>query len=86
MVGWRNYATTNVPTNKTFPDLSPAPDLFVTYFLNNSRDFLTVDPTLNSKGRTDQTFSTRSQLIQLVLSHRGKRRTCCNILVLFRAS
>jgi Tfp pilus assembly protein PilX len=68
MVGWRNYATTNVPTNKAFPDLSPAPDLFVTYFLNDSRDFLTVDPTLNSKGRTDQTFSTRSQLIQLVLS------------------
>ena len=40
----------------------------MTYFLNNSRDFLTVDPTVNSKGRTDQTFSTRGQLIQLVLS------------------
>src|SRR5439155_1719678 len=47
---------------------APAPAPFVTYFLNNSRDFLTVDPTVNSKGRTDQTFSTRGQLIQLVLS------------------
>jgi len=68
IVGWRNYATATVPTNATFPNLAPAPSPFVTYFLNNSRDFLTVDPTLNSKGRTDQTFSTRSQLIQLVLS------------------
>ena len=23
IVGWRNYATANVPTNQTFPDLSP---------------------------------------------------------------
>jgi Tfp pilus assembly protein PilX len=68
MVGWRNYATTNVPTNKAFPDLSPGPTEFVTYFVNNSRDFLTVSPTLNSKGRTDQAFTTRSQLIQLVVS------------------
>jgi len=66
-VGWRNYATASVSPNATFPNLAPAPAPFVTYFLNNSRDFLTVDPTVNSKGRTDQTFSTRSQLIQLVV-------------------
>src|SRR6266516_3877321 len=71
IVGWRNYATTNVPTNRTFPDLSPSPSPFVTYFLDNSRDFLTVNPITNSRGRTDQTFSTRSQLIQLVLSSIG---------------
>src|SRR6266508_1231283 len=74
MVGWRNYATANVPTSgqgSTFPNLSPAPSPFVTYFLNNSRDFLTVDPTLNSKGRTDQAFTTRSKLIQLVVSGLG---------------
>ena len=39
-----------VPTNKTFPDLSPSPTEFVTYFVNNSRDFLTVNPTLNCEG------------------------------------
>jgi len=74
IVGWRNYATTNVPISgqgSTFPNLSPAPSLFVTYFLNNSRDFLTVDPTLNTRGRTDQRFSTRSQLIQFVVSGLG---------------
>jgi hypothetical protein len=71
MVGWRNYATTLVPTNRTFPDLSPSPTEFVTYFANNSNDFLTVNPMLNARGRTDQTFTTRSQLIQLVLSSLG---------------
>src|SRR5947207_3162452 len=71
IVGWRNYATATVPTNATFPNLAPSPSPFVTYFLNNSRDFLTVDPTVNPKGRTDQTFSTRSQLIQLVVSGLG---------------
>jgi hypothetical protein len=71
MVGWRNYATTLVPTNKTFPDLSPSPTEFVTYFVNNSSDFLSVSPTVNARGRTDQAFTTRSQLIQLVLSSLG---------------
>jgi hypothetical protein len=71
IVGWRNYATANVPIGSTFPNLSPAPSLFVTYFLNNSRDFLTVDPTLNARGRTDQAFTTRSQLIQFVVSGLG---------------
>ena len=42
IVGWRNYATATVPTNATFPNLAPAPSPFVTYFINNSRDFLTV--------------------------------------------
>jgi hypothetical protein len=71
IVGWRNYATTNVPTNRTFPDLSPSPAPFVMYFLDNSRDFLTVNPITNSKGRTDQAFTTRSKLIQLVVSGLG---------------
>src|SRR6266480_2741669 len=71
IVGWRNYATTTVRTTSNFPDLSPSPSPFVTYFLDNSRDFLTVNPITNSRGRTDQTFSTRSQLIQLVLSSIG---------------
>jgi hypothetical protein len=71
IVGWRNYATATVPTNATFPNLAPSPSPFVTYFLGNSRDFLTVDPTLNSKGRTDQAFTTRSKLIQLVVSGLG---------------
>src|SRR6266480_1039465 len=69
IVGWRNYATATVPVagqGSTFPNLSPSPAPFVTYFLDNTRDFLTVNPLLNSKGRTDQTFSTRSELIQLV--------------------
>jgi Tfp pilus assembly protein PilX len=74
IVGWRNYATTTVPVSgqgSTFPNLSPSPSPFVTYFLNNSRDFLTVNPVLNSKGRTDQAFSTRSELIQFVVSGLG---------------
>jgi hypothetical protein len=71
IVGWRNYATTLVPTNKTFPDLSPSPTEFVTYFANNSNDFLTVSPVVNARGRTDQAFTTRSQLIKLVLSSLG---------------
>ena len=52
---------------RTRPSLtfSPSPTEFVTYFVNNNRDFLTVNSTLNSKGRTDQAFTTRSQLIQL---------------------
>lgn len=69
IVGWRNYATTTVPVTgggSTFPNLSPAPSPFVAYFLNNARDYLTVNPLLNSKGRTDQAFTTRSQLIQLL--------------------
>jgi hypothetical protein len=71
IVGWRNYATTLVPTNRTFPGLSPSPTEFVAYFLNNSRDFLTVNPSPNPKGRTDQAFTTRSKLIQLVVSGLG---------------
>jgi Tfp pilus assembly protein PilX len=71
IVGWRNYATTFVPTNRTFPDLSPSPTEFVTYFLNNSRDFLTVNPSPNPKGRTDQAFTSRSKLIQFVVSGLG---------------
>ncbi len=71
VVGWRNYVTTSIPTNQTFPDLSPSPSPFVTYFLDNSRDFLTVSPTPNPQGRTDQAFATRSELIQLVLSSIG---------------
>ena len=71
MVGWRNYATTTVPTSQSFPDLSPSPSPFVTYFLGNSRDFLTVNPTPNANGRTDQALNTRSELIQLVLSSIG---------------
>jgi hypothetical protein len=74
IVGWRNYATTTVPVTgggSTFPNLSPSPSPFVTYFLNNARDYLTVNPLLNSKGRTDQAFSTRSQLIQLVTTSLG---------------
>jgi hypothetical protein len=79
MVGWRNYATLNVPTNgqgSTFPSLSPSPSPFVTYFLDNTRDFLTVNsknflgatPAPNLKGRTDQAFITRSKLIQLLVN------------------
>ena len=75
LVGWRNYVTTSVPTNQTFPDLSPAPSPFVTYFLDNSRDFLAVSPTPSAtpspQSRTDQAFATRSELIQLVLSSIG---------------
>jgi hypothetical protein len=71
IVGWRNYATTLVPINKTFPDLSPSPTEFVTYFANNSNDFLTVSPILNARGRTDQAFTTRTELIELVLSSLG---------------
>jgi hypothetical protein len=71
VVGWRNYVTTTVPTSQAFPDLSPSPSPFVSYFLDNSRDFLTVSPTPNPQGRTDQTFATRSELIQLVLSSIG---------------
>src|SRR6266566_2558878 len=71
IVGWRNYATTTVRTTSNFPDLSPSPSPFVTYFLDNSRDFLTVNPIANSKGRTDQAFSARSELIQLMLSSIG---------------
>ena len=70
IVGWRNYVTTSVSTSQTFPDLSPSPSPFVTYFLNNGGDFLTVSPTSN-QGRTDQAFATRSELIQLVLSSIG---------------
>jgi hypothetical protein len=75
IVGWRNYATTTVRTTSTFPDLSPSPSPFVTYFLDNSRDFLTVNPTPNPKGRTDQVFGTRSELIQLLVTGLGAAAT-----------
>jgi Tfp pilus assembly protein PilX len=74
IVGWRNLATATVPVSgagSTFPDLSPSPSPFVTYFLNNARDFLTVSPLLNSRGRTDQMVSTRSELVKLVGSSLG---------------
>jgi len=70
IVGWRNYTTATVQTGSTFPDLSPSPSPFVTYFLDNSRDFLTVN-TVGNSGRTDQAFVTRSELIRLVLSSIG---------------
>ena len=35
IAGWRNYVTTSVSASQTFPDLSPSPSPFVTYFLNN---------------------------------------------------
>src|SRR6266480_2931564 len=81
IVGWRNYATANVPTSgpgSTFPDLRPAPSPFVSYFLDASRDFLTVNPSPNPKGRTDQAFSTRSELIQL-LANLGDTNPGANI-------
>jgi hypothetical protein len=71
VVGWRNYVSTTVGTDQTFPDLSPSPSPFVTYFLDNGRDFLTVNPSPNPQGRTDQAFATRSELIQLILSSIG---------------
>jgi Tfp pilus assembly protein PilX len=71
IVGWRNYATTTVLTTSIFPNLSPSPSPFVTYFLDNSRDFLIVNPILSSNNRTDQAFATRSELIQLVVSSLG---------------
>jgi Tfp pilus assembly protein PilX len=74
IVGWRNYATTTVPVTgggSAFPNLSPSPSPFVTYFLSNGRDFLTVNPVLNLRGRTDQAFSTRLPLIQFVVSGLG---------------
>ncbi len=43
VVGWRNYVTTSVSGGQTFPNLSPSPSPFVIYFLDNGRDFLTVD-------------------------------------------
>ena len=66
VVGWRNYVTTSVSAGQTFPDLSPSPSPFATYFLDNSRDFLTVNPTPSPPGRTDQALATRAELIQLL--------------------
>ena len=68
IVGWRNYVTTTVSVNGTFPNLSPSPSPFVTYFLDSSRDFLTVNPITNSpkNNRTDQRFTTRSDLIHIL--------------------
>jgi hypothetical protein len=76
IVGWRNLVSATVRITggggggpaQVFPNLSPSPSPFVSYFLNNSRDFLTVYPTPNSVNRTDQAFVTRSELIQLVLN------------------
>jgi len=70
LVGWRNYVSTTVATDQTFPDLSPSPSPFVSYFLDNSRDFLTINA-ISNQGRTDQAFATRSELIRLVLSSVG---------------
>jgi hypothetical protein len=91
IVGWRNLVSATVRLTggggggpaQSFPNLSPSPSPFVTYFLNNSRDFLTVNPITNSVGRTDQAFTTRSQLIQLV-GALGDTNPSANIVTLLQ--
>ena len=65
IVGWRNYAT--VKSSGTFPSLSPTPDPspFMSYFLDTTKDFKGVAPTLYL-GRTDQAFANRRELVEFV--------------------
>jgi hypothetical protein len=91
IVGWRNLVSATVRITggggggpaQSFPNLSPSPSPFVSYFLDNSRDFLTVYPTTNSVNRTDQAFVTRSALIQLVLNI-GDANPAANITTLLQ--
>jgi hypothetical protein len=70
MVAWRNYAT--LQSSGSFAALSPTPNpspRFTSYFLDTSRDFRTVAGTTYTPSggspRTDQSFATRRQLIEL---------------------
>ncbi len=69
IIGWRNYAT--VGPSGTFPIFTftaSAGNNFVSYFLDSTRSFLSVSPTIAGAGaasRTDQAFVTRSELIKL---------------------
>jgi Tfp pilus assembly protein PilX len=65
MVAWRNYAT--LQSSGTFAALSPTPNPspnFTSYFLDTSRDFQSVAPTVYNN-KTDQAFLTRRQLINI---------------------
>src|SRR5207249_587527 len=62
IAGWRNYAT--VKSSGTFPNLLPTDvPSFVTFALDQTRDFKTVATTLYL-GRTDQAFANRRELIE----------------------
>ncbi|HST29820.1 MAG TPA: hypothetical protein VLK27_03155 [Chthoniobacterales bacterium] len=67
IVAWRNYAT--LQTSGTFPTLSPAPNAsnFLNYFLDTTRDFRSVANTVYNN-RTDQSFTSRNELIELFRS------------------
>jgi len=67
IVAWRNYAT--LQSSGMFPTLSPTPNAsnFLNYFLDPTRDFRSVTSTVY-RGRTDQGFTNRKQLIELFRS------------------
>jgi hypothetical protein len=68
IVAWRNFAT--LQSSGTFPSLSPTPNPsnFLNYFLDTARDFRSV-ATTTYNNRTDQTFITRKELIELFQSN-----------------
>ncbi len=71
IIGWRNFATTQQPTNASFDNPSfpsPAPDNYARYFLGAVLPFTTPFTTVSTaaqNGRTDQAVMTRQELIRL---------------------
>ena len=73
LVGWRNYASVSPTPSNNFPDTTPlfATNLtgaapasgYWTSIINRTAGFTTTNGVVNAKGRTDQMFSSRQQLI-----------------------
>jgi len=80
LVGWRNYATIQVPGSYAAPDFTLASaSNYYAYVLSNSNGFLTANAAVYN-GQTDQLFTSRQALINFMEGQLGLSGTSLDIL------
>jgi hypothetical protein len=80
LVGWRNYATIQVPGSYTAPDFTLASaSNYYTYVLSNSNGYLTPN-SATYNGQSDQMFTSRQALINFMEGQLGLSGTTLDIL------
>ncbi len=80
LVGWRNYATVQVPGTYTTPNFTLASaSNYYAYVLSNSNGFLTANTAVYN-GQTDQMFTSRQALINFMEGQLGVSGTNLDIL------
>jgi hypothetical protein len=80
LVGWRNYATIQVPGTYEAPDFTLASaSNYYAYVLSNSNGFLTANSAVYN-GQTDQMFTSRQALINFMEGQLGLTGTSLDIL------